>query len=158
MLLLLLLLLLASGRLATREESDDEAHVVQFGPAPLYRRMGLPSHILVGRQGDRYYLSRSAGNEAIDAVLWFRREALQWHNLPGTTILPYHVHGEAWKRFKAWFEKSKLAAHAVQSSKKFIKVQGNTYGSQTQSGETPSRSALQGSVVTADPSPKLSPG
>ena len=100
------------GHPHTQEESDDDDEGVQYGPAPLYRRMGLPANVLVEREGDRYILSRNAGNEAIEAVLWFRRQALAYHGLPRTAILPYHVHSDALWRFKKWFEYSNLARRA----------------------------------------------
>ena len=143
--------------------------------------MGLPARVLVEREGDRYILSRNAGNEAIEAVLWFRRRALLWYHLPRTAILPYSVHAEALHDFKTWFEKSNLAQRAWQCCQ-VSAGRGDTYGSQTQPqrGETPSRSAGErcygrplaealpglrqspsrsaGRGVTVDPSPKLSPG
>ena len=119
------------GHPHTQEESDDDDEGVQYGPAPLYRRMGLPANVLVEREGDRYILSRNAGNEAIETVLWFRREAFHWWHLPKeTAILPHNVHADAWKRFKDWFQSSWLATRARASCKKF-RGRGDTYGSQT---------------------------
>ena len=101
---------------SSEEESDDDE-----GPPPklFFRRMGLPARVLVDREGDVYILSRTAGNEAIDSVLWFRREALEYYKLPPTPILPYSVHSWALKRFKYWFVSSKLARQAWHSSEKF---------------------------------------
>ena len=121
-----------------QEESDDDEGL-QYGPQPVYRRMGLPARVIVQREGDVYVLSRTAANEAIEAVLWFRRQALQWHSLDPTAILPYHVHSEAFGRFKKWFQNSNLAERAWQSSKKW-QGKSHAYGSQI-SGGTPSRSA-----------------
>ena len=125
----------------SEEESDDDEGP-SYRPKPLFRRMGLPARVLVDRVGDVYSLSRTAGNEAIDSVLWFRREALEYYKLPPTPILPYSVHTWALKRFKNWFVSSKLARQAWRSSQKFA-AKGDTYGSQTlpQRGGTPSRSA-----------------
>ena len=111
------------------EESEDDEGL-QYGPAPLYRRMGLPARVLVEREGDRYILSRNAGNEAIEAVLWFRRRALQWYGLPRTAILPYSVHAEALRHFKKWFKASNLARGAWSCCQVFAR-RGDTYGSQT---------------------------
>ena len=119
------------------EESEDD----EDGPAPVYRRMGLPARVLVEREGDRYILSRNAGNEAIEAVLWFRRRALQWYGLPRTAILPYSVHSEALGHFKKWFKDSILARRAVNCCRKF-EHRGDAYGSQTlarRHSSTPSR-------------------
>ena len=93
--------------------------------------MGLPANVLVEREGDRYILSRNAGNEAIDNLLWFRREAFHWWHLPEeTAILPYNVHSNAFKWFKEWFQYSPLATKARASLKKF-RGESDTYGSQT---------------------------
>ena len=45
------------------EESEDDEGL-KYGPAPLYRRMGLPARVLVEREGDRYILSNNAGPAA----------------------------------------------------------------------------------------------
>ena len=110
------------------EESEDDEGL-QYGPAPPYRRMGCPARVLVEREGDRYILSRNAGNEAIEAVLWFRRRALQWYGLPRTAILPYSVHAEALRHFKKWFKASNLARRAWSCCQVFAR-RGDTYGSQ----------------------------
>ena len=68
---------------------------------------------MVERRGDRYVVSKAAWNEAIEAVLWFRREALWYNGLQADAILPYRVHGEALRRLMAWFKNSRLAERAV---------------------------------------------
>ena len=70
------------------------------------------------------------GNEAIEAVLWFRRRALSWYNLPRTAILAYHVHSEALFHFKNWFTRANLASRAWNSCAVFLD-KSDTYGSQT---------------------------
>ena len=124
------------------EESSDDDVGVQYRPEPVMRRMGLPARVLVQREGDVYILSRNAGKEGIDAVLWFRRQALWAHYLPQHAILPYRVHSEALKHFKNWFMYSNLARRAFESCKKFA-GKSHTYESHTlpQRGGTPSRSA-----------------
>ena len=79
---------LAAAQGKEEEESEDDEGL-QYGPAPLYSRMGLPARVLVDREGDVYILSRTARNEAIESVLWFRRQALESFKLPPTPILPY---------------------------------------------------------------------
>ena len=69
------------------------------GPACLYRRSGLLSTVLFDRSGDRYIVSRAARNEAIDSVLWFRRQALDWYCLAEDAILPSRVHSDALQHF-----------------------------------------------------------
>ena len=71
-----------------------------YGPPALYRRNGLLPTVIVDRRGDRYTVCRGARNEALDAVLWFRRQALWYHGLPRDAILPYRLHGEALARLK----------------------------------------------------------
>ena len=103
---------------SSEEESDDDEGP-SYRPKLFFRKMGLPARVLVDREGDVYILSRTAGNEAIDSVLWFRRQALEYFKLPPTPILPYSVHTWALKRFKYWFVSSKLARQAWHSSEKF---------------------------------------
>ena len=112
------------------EPSDDDEGVHYYRPEPVMRKMGLPARVLVQREGDVYILSRNAGNEAIEAVLWFRRRALQWYGLPRTAILPYSVHAEALRHFKKWFKASNLARRAWSCCQVFAR-RGDTYGSQT---------------------------
>ena len=92
--------------------------------------MGLPARVLVEREGGGYILSRNAANEAIEAVLWFRRRALLWYHLPRTAILPYSVHAVALHDFKTWFKASNLAQRAWRCCQVFA-GRGDTYGSQT---------------------------
>ena len=73
------------------EAAAEAAEAVEYGPRALYRRNGLLSTGIVDRRGDRYVVSHGARNEAIDAVLWFRHKALQYHSLPFGAILPYSV-------------------------------------------------------------------
>lgn len=89
--------------LSGTEGSDEEAEPLAApDPVKLLRRQGLLTSILVRRTGDRYVLSRGASNEALEAVLWYRDQAVQWYRLGENQILPFSVHGETWKRFKAW--------------------------------------------------------
>ena len=76
------------------------------------RGQGLLTNVLVRRSGDCYELSRGASNEALDAVLWFRNEALQKYNLGANDILPFREHGEALARSEHWFGNSRLAQRA----------------------------------------------
>ena len=73
------------------EAAAEAAEAVEYGPRALYRRNGLLSTGIVDRRGDRYVVSQLAQNEAIDAVLWFRHEALRNHSLLFGAILPYSV-------------------------------------------------------------------
>ena len=131
---------LAAAQSSEEESDDDEGP--SYRPKLFFRKMGLPARVLVDRVGDVYSLSRTAGKEAIESVLWFRRQALEYYKLPPTAILPYSVHCEAFRRFKNWFQYSELARRAWCSSQKFA-ANGETYGSKTllQRGGTPSRSA-----------------
>ena len=88
------------------------------GPACLYRRSGLLSTVLFDRSGDRYIVSRVARNEAIDSVLWFRRQALDWYCLAEDAILPSRVHSDALQRFQRWFQRSRLAERANDSNER----------------------------------------
>ena len=120
---------LAAAQGKEEEESEDDEGL-KYGPAPLYRRMGLPARVLVDREGDRYILSRHAANEAIEMVLYYRQRALERHRLQPTAILPFKVHSEALNRVKKWFENSNLGKRALECAEKFT-VTGDTYGSQT---------------------------
>ena len=78
---------------AATEAAAEAAEAVENGPPALYRRNGLLSAGIVDldRRGDRYVVSHVARSEAIDAVLWYRRRALLYNNLPPGAILPYRV-------------------------------------------------------------------
>ena len=111
---------IATARAAAQGAAEAATEEVEYGPPVLLRRNGLLCIVMVERRGDRYVVSKAAWNEAIEAVLWFRREALWYNGLQADAILPYRVHGEALRRFMAWFKNSRLAERAVACCKKFL--------------------------------------
>ena len=110
---------IATARAAAQGAAEAATEEVDSPPV-LLRRNGLLCNVMVERRGDRYVVSKAAWNEAIEAVLWFRREALWYNGLQADAILPYRVHGEALRRFMAWFKNSRLAERAVACCKKFL--------------------------------------
>ena len=79
-----------AAEFATEAAAEAAEAVENVSPA-LYRRNGLLSAGILDRRGDRYVVSHVARNEAIDAVLWYRRRALLYNNLPPGAILPSRV-------------------------------------------------------------------
>ena len=92
---------IATARAAAQGAAEAATEEVEYGSPVLLRRNGLLCNVMVERRGDRYVVSKAAWNEAIEAVLWFRREALWYNGLQADAILPYHVHGEALRRCMA---------------------------------------------------------
>jgi len=86
---------------------------------PWNRRNGLQNNIIVERRVDRFVVSQPAWHEAIDAVLWFRGQAVQDHGLSADAILPNRVHDQAFRPFEAWFDTTTLAERAAASSMRF---------------------------------------
>ena len=111
---------IATARAAAQGAAEAATEKVEYGPPVLLRRNGLLCNVMVERRGDRYVVSKAAWNEAIEAVLWFRREALWYNGLQADAILPYRVHGEALRRSMAWFKNSRLAERAVACCKEFL--------------------------------------